>query len=115
MTSFLEIQLRRHDQSEALTTLVRAWSDRDPIDAANDAAALHDLLTAKRALASRVVDDRSTSSHLAAAIGAWLERPAFDAQADAKALAKIMNDWAADALAEFIGPIAPAPQSHTTL
>lgn len=115
MTSFLEIQLRRHDQSEALTTLVRAWSDRDPIDAANDAAALHDLLTAKRALASRVVDDRSTSSHLAAAIGAWLERPAFDAQADARALAKIMNDWAADALAEFIGPIAPVPQSHTTL
>ncbi len=115
MTTYLETHLHRPGQSEALTTLVRAWSDRDPIDAANDAVTLHDVLTSKRALANLVISDPSTSRHLSAAIGAWVERPAGDAQADATDFSKIMNGWAADALSAFIGPLARSPLHHTTI
>jgi hypothetical protein len=115
MTSYLEIELNRPGRSDALVRLVRAWSTRDPIDAANDAATLHDVLTTKRPLAGRIVDDPSTSRQLSSAIGAWLERPAGDAHADAADFLKIMNGWAADALSAFIGPLARTPQHHSTL
>lgn len=106
MPEYLNTALQRTDLSDPLRELIQAWSTRDPVDAANDAETLRDVLVSRRPLAARVIEDPSTSRTLAAVLVEWLERPIAAAQADADQLKAIMTSWADEVMATFVGPIA---------